>query len=88
MGKAKIFSKGGWRRQRLKILLAERFRGGVRLVVEPSTDYHLSSKTKRRVLKRQGLLDKASGVITWHSVTKVQIPKHTPAGLDILAGQH
>lgn len=49
MVKIKIFSREGWKRQKLKILLAEReiqrwCRDGLRLVVLAGIDYHLSSK--------------------------------------------
>lgn len=64
-------------------------RDGLRLVVPASIDYHLSSKkmSTRIELKRQPLQDKTSGVITWYSVIKTEIPKHTPPEQGILKRQ-
>lgn len=83
VAKTIIFSKAGWRRQILKILFAER--EIQRRSWAGCTGWHWWSAKKkrstRRVFKRQDFLDKPSGVITWHSVIKAEIPKHTPPGL-------
>lgn len=68
-------------------LLKERFRDGLRLLVE-TKQQKKKKRSTRRVLKRQALLDKPSGVITWHSVIKAEVPRLTPPELGILAGQH
>lgn len=65
-------------------------RDGLRLVVAAGIDYHRSSKKMSTgvELKRQPLQDKTSGVITWHSAIKAEIPKHTPPEQGILKRQH
>lgn len=69
-------------------LLKERFRDGLRLLVEAKQQKKKKKRSTRRVLERQALLDKPSGVITWHSVIKAEVPRLTPPELGILAGQH